>query len=65
MHIIGIVIEFQDYSFEGLDLLFNGVKAEDYKDLIIDAKMRLLRIIEKHNLPIKIRGLPILSLIFA
>ena len=64
IHIIGIVIELRDYSFEGLEPLFEGIKTEDYKDLIIDAKIRLLRIIEKHNLPIKIGGLPILSLIF-
>jgi hypothetical protein len=65
VHIIGCIIQFQDYSFEGLDSLFEGVKAEDYKDLIVDAKRRLLRIIEKYKLPIKIIGLPILSLIFS
>jgi hypothetical protein len=65
VYMIGIIVEFQDYSFEGLDILFEGVKAEDYKDLIIDAKMRLLSIIEEHKLPIKIIGLPILSLIFS
>lgn len=62
--LIGIVLDFQEYTFEQLESLFNGVKAEDYKDVIINAKIRLLGIIENHELPIEIIGLPMLILIF-